>query len=110
MLEHVETTAPARKSGLYFHRVRTFVDPVALTIFDRALRALGLVQTAPIAKRRTLAGLLNKRVTRQAIQNWRKGRRKAPAWARAIIAAELRKRIAEYEHLAALLENPEAKP
>jgi len=39
------------------------------------------------------------------IRDWRRGKRKAPTWARAILRSELEKRRAEIEHALAILDN-----
>ena len=82
--------------------------PAPRSPFDAALHlALGI---APVSagciqdgRSDAMLELLGPRATRTRIAEWRKGRMKPPAWARAILRHELEARSAELSHYAALL-------
>lgn len=60
---------------------------------------------------RAAVRLFGNRVTIQTIRAWCAGRRRAPLWAKQILADELRKQIAARQHVLALLEaDMEPKP
>ena len=50
------------------------------------------------------------RASKHTIRDWRRGKRRAPQWAREVLAEELRKRIAELQHALALLSEMEKAP
>ena len=72
-------------------------NPVTPPI-DLALKRLGL-----IGRRRAMSALFGERVTRQAVINWRRGRRQTPAWAIAAVRTALRSEAESFLHLDALL-------
>ena len=60
---------------------------------------------APYAGRRaTLLALFENRVTWSTIRHWQTGRRTMPDWARDILRAELKRQIAERQHVLDILD------
>lgn len=55
-------------------------------------------------RRKTLLALISRGTSWSTIRHWTSGRRKAPAWVRAIVADKLRRKAAELNHIAELLE------
>lgn len=96
-MSQAETTPTQSPRAPTFHTAHGSRQPVTPPI-DLALKRLGL-----IGRRRDMAALFGERVTRQAVINWRKGRRQTPAWAIAAVRTALRSQAESFLHLDALL-------
>lgn len=81
------------------HRLKTYPDPFAVAAV--ALFPWGADAYPGFAK--ALSAALLGRASPHTIRDWRRGKRKAPAWARALLREAIERRIAELEHARAIL-------
>ena len=80
-------------------------DRKDVTRFARAVEAL-----QPGASGRSIAKLLDGRVTRHCALNWKAGRRQAPKWALDILAAKIRARTMMPLAIAAEIDRAKERP
>src|SRR5216684_3006504 len=81
------------------------LDRKAVTRFARAVEAL-----QPGAGGRSIAKLLDGRVTRHCALNWKAGRRRAPKWALDLLAAKIRAQAATPLAIAAEIDRAKERP
>lgn len=83
-----------KASGRQKHLVRDPSADAPVSAVDRAMRALTPLLVLVLGGRQAaLRAILG--ASDSAIKGWRSGRRRAPAWARDILAGELERRAAE---------------
>lgn len=101
------TEAPDATRSDEWNAGTSHTSPKALPPVARAFQDAIDCATPPakrgLGRRAAMLMALGARVTRQAIQHWRTGRRVPPAWALDWGATTLEERAASYMHSAALL-------